>query len=258
MERKALRAFTLIELLVVIAIIAILAAILFPVFAQARAAAKSTAALSQIKQVGLAAHMYANDYDDGTILTDTAWFGQPIWSEIVSPYVKNRNMFWDAARTMWQNDDFDGYHWTQVTTIAINDSGYSGAWITNGCNGSNWNYVYGRKISSMDEISSRVAFLPVQWGGTEVGWYYIRAYQSNWIDDSPSHNPGQWSWYNMAWDTNRYHSGNSIPFAAADGSANKLKKGDFVTWTQAPGWTEYCQWYEEKGYKRWGRFWDQS
>lgn len=58
------RAFTLIELLVVIAIIAILAAILFPVFAQAKAAAKKTQDLSQMKQVGTAVQIYAGDHDD--------------------------------------------------------------------------------------------------------------------------------------------------------------------------------------------------
>ncbi len=58
------KAFTLIELLVVIAIIAILAAILFPVFAQAREAAKKTQALSNAKQQGTATIMYATDNDD--------------------------------------------------------------------------------------------------------------------------------------------------------------------------------------------------
>ncbi|MES1227585.1 MAG: prepilin-type N-terminal cleavage/methylation domain-containing protein [Armatimonadota bacterium] len=58
------RAFTLIELLVVIAIIAILAAILFPVFAQAKAAAKKTSAVSNQKQMATAIQIYIGDYDD--------------------------------------------------------------------------------------------------------------------------------------------------------------------------------------------------
>lgn len=73
------RAFTLIELLVVIAIIAILAAILFPVFAQAKAAAKKTSCLSNMKQLALGMYLYSGDSDDrypanneDAPLTDTA------------------------------------------------------------------------------------------------------------------------------------------------------------------------------------------
>jgi len=58
------KAFTLIELLVVIAIIAILAAILFPVFAQAKEAAKKTQDLSNYKQQALAELSYLTDSDD--------------------------------------------------------------------------------------------------------------------------------------------------------------------------------------------------
>ncbi len=61
--KSASKAFTLIELLVVIAIIAILAAILFPVFSQAKEAAKKTQCLSNMKQIGTAMEIYNQDYD---------------------------------------------------------------------------------------------------------------------------------------------------------------------------------------------------
>src|SRR5215467_11511607 len=93
---KKTRAFTLIELLVVIAIIAILAAILFPVFAQAREAARKTACISNFKQVGLAIEMYKTD-NDGT--WPLWWNGVDshigevaygrFWAGAIDPYTKN-------------------------------------------------------------------------------------------------------------------------------------------------------------------------
>src|SRR5881296_3938324 len=64
------KGFTLIELLVVIAIIAILAAILFPVFAQARAKARQAVCLSNMRQLGTGLTMYAQDYDETLPLND--------------------------------------------------------------------------------------------------------------------------------------------------------------------------------------------
>ncbi len=127
--RKA-HGFTLIELLVVIAIIAILAAILFPVFAQAKEAAKKTADLSNMKQLGLALQMYANDFDDvyPTIRNGPSNWGCPGWTgklgdchqdnrghAVMDPYVKNRQI-WKAPNDSLQRcddvnqctDDFTG------------------------------------------------------------------------------------------------------------------------------------------------------
>lgn len=88
--------FTLIELLVVIAIIAILAAILFPVFAQAKEAAKKTVGLSNIKQQNLAVIMYTGDADDTFPLASVNDWGDLSnrqWPGLVYPYAKSMDIF---------------------------------------------------------------------------------------------------------------------------------------------------------------------
>jgi len=87
--------------LVVIAIIAILAAILFPVFAQAKAAAKTSVALSNTKQIGLGEIMYIGDFDDTYPARRSCLQTTPTtiysWKQAIYPYVKNTGLFTDTV-----------------------------------------------------------------------------------------------------------------------------------------------------------------
>jgi len=99
MTRPRTRGFTLIELLVVIAIIAILAAILFPVFAQAKVAAKKASATSDMKQLAIAVIMYSDTSDDIVPPRVRAGFGPSVngpdptdgmsWDLLIQPYTKS-------------------------------------------------------------------------------------------------------------------------------------------------------------------------
>lgn len=131
MKRKA---FTLIELLVVIAIIAILAAILFPVFAQAKRAAKKAASAQNNRQMALANIMYGADYDDTICVMVngafrnlknaqdgalTAYGDQrtDCWPLLLLPYIKSRGLFIDPGRADVNNIFNSPAH-------ASNDPGY--------------------------------------------------------------------------------------------------------------------------------------
>lgn len=105
MRHSLRRGFTLIELLVVIAIISILAAILFPVFAQAKGAAKKIVAISNLKQLGYALQLYLADNDDTLFTTrDSPWGGFGTdpnevsdVKSILMPYVKSDEVWYTSA-----------------------------------------------------------------------------------------------------------------------------------------------------------------
>jgi prepilin-type N-terminal cleavage/methylation domain-containing protein len=94
------KAFTLVELLTVTAILAVLAALLFPVFASARVAAKATETLSNYRQFAIAFSLYCGDADEAVVpnspgMKDLAgrWTS---WKQILLPLVKNQNVYRDA------------------------------------------------------------------------------------------------------------------------------------------------------------------
>ncbi len=138
-HNRTLRGFTLIELLVVIAIIAILAAILFPVFAQAKAAAKKTASLSNLKQVGTSTMLYLGDNDDlmvplrwydpaantGTYATSQGFFHYPL---LLMPYTKSVDLFYDSA----DKEDDPGMHFAECPNAGRFDKNGCAYWYLMG------------------------------------------------------------------------------------------------------------------------------
>lgn len=119
---RKLRGFTLIELLVVIAIIAILAAILFPVFARAREAARQSSCLSNTRQWGVAAMAYTQDYDECLPMGANPPGVAGGWMELLEAYVKNTQL-----RKCPSNPPAyaNGYGWNYQNFGYYNGSAYS-------------------------------------------------------------------------------------------------------------------------------------
>jgi prepilin-type N-terminal cleavage/methylation domain-containing protein len=276
------RAFTLIELLVVIAIIAILAAILFPVFAQAKAAAKITSSLSGLKQIALGLNMYAGDFDD-TAVPNYGWVENPAvdnnvyhynntWVGRTFPYVKNQSIYFD--KTVSEISDYNRryldpyypyepytYTWAWITSFSINVDGYtqqgSGA---NACSPAVGFAM--RSLTSFEDPAQRLAVTPTRYGSIQ-GWSWLRFLLPQASQPIADRYTDTFSWNALVFDARRTY-GNRFIGAFADGHAAKYGNEKFAKrYAGNPAANEYdgslgnyCQFMTTRNlFQFWGAPW---
>jgi prepilin-type N-terminal cleavage/methylation domain-containing protein/prepilin-type processing-associated H-X9-DG protein len=206
--RRKKGGFTLIELLVVIAIIAILAAILFPVFARAREAARKSNCQNNLKELATAVHMYWNDYDGmlpssavrGGDTPLTAWdannsgawcanrgtvpfngysnANELHYVQLLWPNMKNKDMIWCPSDSNKSNDPNDtrkavSYLWK----LAIDAAWFGGAGTncpaeTTGLpNG--WKFAPCRRDGDFENVADQIVLyerLGWHWGDANKHW----------------------------------------------------------------------------------------
>lgn len=257
------RAFTLIELLVVIAIIAILAAILFPVFAQAKAAAKKTTQLSNDKQIALGILMYCNDNDDifpvrQIVLNDgndsavpprVSW-APTTWRELSAPYIKNGENKYDwinvggpgsealvwADKGIWESVGKPNFYGVIDMHEYLGTGPVASVTVTD----DNVKVFHPLVQSSLEKVADTMLLAekgvnPV-WPGTgrnfEYNWWGYQNMDGSWPPPLKGGNPANiydadaepWP----TWCVPRYrHSGNSTVMAFVDGHASSIPKGRF-------------------------------
>lgn len=188
------RAFTLIELLVVIAIIAILAAILFPVFAQAKLAAKKTTALSNAKQLATANMIYMSDYDDALVKEffgfpaapacdwgnngGAQWYG---WRHAMQPYTKSKGILADitnpfVGESYWVDTGPDGVT-RYPTNFAVNNNVIG---FANGTCAGPWTPPGLDSLSQVEEPAGTILMMP-----SRAQWNDLKPSFISTIEDKP-------------------------------------------------------------------------
>lgn len=202
--------FTLIELLVVVAVIAVLAALLFPVFAAVREKSRQASCLSNVRQVGVAALMYAQDFD-----------------ETLPLYQYNSLVYWVGARDMpgAKLDKTRGIVYPYVRSGEINRCpSYTG-----GDNLGGTGYGINRRLmftagfapdpaalSDLSAPSSTILF-----GDAGIPNFPVRGMVGETVSIEP---PSDW----LPSPTIDFRHNQTACFAFADGHAKAVRRVDFV------------------------------
>jgi prepilin-type N-terminal cleavage/methylation domain-containing protein/prepilin-type processing-associated H-X9-DG protein len=201
--------FTLIELLVVIAIIAILAAILFPVFARARAKAQQANCLSNVKQLTLGFLMYASDFDqkfppagNKYVFTGDVAPNWHTWDEMVYPYVKNAQIYLCP---------------TDPTVTGPWNGGWTGGGTGN-YNGFPSSYAYNCNVQGWNPMTNLAQFGN---GGMPTEYYAFPA-ERMLISDSTANWTMYWVGSSESLVSNRHNEGSNMGFN--DGHAKWMAK----------------------------------
>jgi prepilin-type N-terminal cleavage/methylation domain-containing protein/prepilin-type processing-associated H-X9-DG protein len=219
-------AFTLIELLVVIGIIATLAAIIFPVFSRVQENGRATTCLSNLKQLGTASLMYAQDYDESFAmnrLTDETHYPKPCndtamdfsglegskntWKRVLLPYIKNRGIFLCPSNAYaTKPGDESNAGWPAAEKLPISYA-YNGSYFHEKalCKEGEWQFRP-RRFAEIHEPTKLILHLESRLEYSDLGNWAI-----SWAPDNNTRKGGLQS-----------HNG-ACNFVFVDGHAAKLK-----------------------------------